>query len=66
VKTLSSRFFVAPVVEIENLVQACNGDTDLTIQTAQVMAQKLATDELESFCVVQVVRVVNPQRGEGK
>jgi hypothetical protein len=65
-KTLSGRYFVAPQVEIERLVETCNESAELTVQTAQVMAQKLASDELEPFVVVQVARVVNPQRGSEK
>jgi len=64
--TLSGRYFVAPVEEIESLVETCNEKNELTVQTAQAMAQKFSTEELEPFAVVQVVRVVNPQRGGGE
>ena len=61
--TLSGRYFVAPVKEMETLIATCNEKSELTVQTAQAMAQKFSSEELEPFAVVQVVRVVNPQRG---
>jgi len=61
--TLSGRYFVAPHEEMENCVGICNADkSELTLQTAQTMAQRFSDDDGEPFCVVQVVRVVNPQR----
>jgi hypothetical protein len=62
VKTISGRYCVMPAVEAEELVEACNKDAELTVQTANAMAQKWAGDEGESFVVAQIVRVVNPPR----